>query len=324
MVILQRIAGLSLALAAQLAPAGAYAQDFPARAVRIVTADVGSTNDVVTRLLAQGLTANLGQQMIVENRGGASGVVAAQAVAKAPGDGYTVLFYSSTVWQGPLLQDLNADATRELAPVALLATSPNILTVHPSLPVKSVKELIALAKRRPGELNYASTSTGASNHIGAELFKSRAGINIVRINYKGGGAALNAQMAGQVQVAFITAGSATPFVKSGRLRALAISTLKPSALAPELPTLEQAADMPGFESASTYASFLPAKTPPALVTWWNQQLLRAMTRDDVKERFLNVGVEATGSSPAQLAATIKSDIAILTRLVKDGTMRGEP
>ena len=324
MVLLQRIAGLSLALAAQLAPVVACAQDFPVKAVRIVTADVGSTNDVVTRVVAHGLTTNLGQQMIVENRGGASGLVAAQMVAKAPADGYTVLFYSSTVWLGPLLQDPTADATRDLAPVMLLASSPNILTVHPSLPVKTAKELIALAKRRPGELNYASTSTGSSNHMGAELFKSRAGINLVRVNYKGGGAALNSVMAGQVHLTFGSAGSATPFVKSGRLRALAITTLKPSALAPGLPTLAQAADMPGFESASTYAAFLPAKTPPSLAARWNQEIVRAMARDDVKERFFNVGVETMGSSPAQLAATIKSDIAVLNRLVKEGAIRNEP
>ena len=168
-----------------LAACAASAQTFPVKPLRIITADTGSTNDLVARLIAQGLTGNLGQQVIVENRGGASGLIAAQTLAKSPPDGYTLLLYSSALWIGPLLQDPSANPIRDFAPITLAARSPNLLAVHPSLPVKSVKELIALARRRPGELNYGSSSQRSSNHLGAELFKSMAKVNIVRVNYKG-------------------------------------------------------------------------------------------------------------------------------------------
>lgn len=300
-----------------------HGQEFPVRAVRIVTADAGSTNDIVTRVIAQGLAVNLGQQVFVENRGGASGVPAAQAVARASPDGYTVLLYSNTLWIGPLLQDAVADPLRDLAPVVLAASSPNMLTVHPSLPVKTVGDLVTLAKRRPRELNYASTSTGSSNHLGAELFKSMAGVDMVRVNFKGGGAALNAVVAGEVHLTFVAAGAASPHVRSGRLRALAICTRQPSAVAPDLPTMADAAGLPGFESASVYGVFVPARTPPALVARWNQEFLRALARSEAKERFLNLGVEPIGSTPGGLAATVKSDIAVVTRLIKEGSLRAQ-
>src|ERR1019366_7897583 len=162
------------------------AQDYPSKPIRMVTADVGSLNDLAARLIAQGLTETVGQQVIVENRGGASGAIAAQAVAKAAPDGHTLLLYSGALWVGPLLQDLPWDALRDFTPVTLAVTSPNVLVVHPSVPAKTVKELVALAKKRPGELNYGSSSIGASTHLAAELFNALAGVNIVRINYKGG------------------------------------------------------------------------------------------------------------------------------------------
>jgi tripartite-type tricarboxylate transporter receptor subunit TctC len=251
----ERLLAASLSL---LAAGVALSQDFPAKPLRIITADTGSTNDLVARLIAQGLTGNLGQQVIVENRGGASGLIAAQALAKAPPDGYTLLLYSSTLWIGPLLQDLSANPIRDFAPITLAASSPNLLAVHPSLPVKSVKDLIALAKRRPGELNYGSSSLGSSNHLGAELFKSIAQVNIVRVNYKGGGGALSALMAGEVQLMFVTSGLVSAHLKAGRLRALGICSLEPSTLYPGMPTVA-ASGLPGFES-----SMAPSRRPGRL------------------------------------------------------------
>lgn len=299
-----------------------YGQDFPAKPVRIITADVGSTNDLVARLIAQELIAPLGQQVVVENRGGGSGAVAAQTVAKAGPDGHTILLYSSALWIGPLIQDAPWDPLRDFTPITLAASSPNVLAVHPSLPAKSVKELIALARARPGELNYASSSIGSSNHLGAELFKSMARVNIVRINYKGGGGALNAVIGGQVHLMFVTAGLTTPHFKAGRLRALAICSLEPSALGPGLPTVA-ASGLPGFESGSIYGMFAPAKTPAPLVSRLNQEIVRALGKPEVKERFFNLGIETIGNTPEQFAAAIKSDLASMGKLIKDAGIRPE-
>ena len=312
----ERLFAASLLL---LAAGVASAQNFPTRPLRIITADTGSTNDLVARLIAQGLTGNLGQQVIVENRGGASGLIAAQALVKSPPDGYTLLLYSSALWIGPLLQDPSANPIRDFAPITLAASSPNLLAVHPSLPVKSVKDLIALAKRRPGELNYGSSSLGSSNHLGAELFKSMAKVNIVRVNYKGGGGALSALMAGEVQLMFVTSGLVSGHLKSGRLRALGICSLEPSTLYPGMPTVA-ASGLPGFESGSIYGTFAPPKTPETLVNRLNQEIVRAINQSEIKERFFSIGVEGIGNSTAQFATSIKSDIAGMTRLIKEASI----
>jgi len=302
--------------------AGAHAQEFPVKPVRIVTAAAGSTNDLVARVIAQGLTAGWGQQTIVENRAGGSGIIAAQTIAKAPPDGYSILLYSSALWIGPLIQDLPWDVVRDFSPITLAASTPNLLVVHPSLPVRSVKELIALAKRRPGELNYGSTSIGSSNHLGAELFKSMAGVNIVRVNYKGGGDALTALIGGHVQLAFVTAGLVTPHLQSGKLRPLAICSLQPSALAPGLPTVA-ASGLRGFESGSIYGIFAPAKTPAAVVARLNQEIARTLQRPDIKERFFKLGIEPGANSPEEFIAFIKADLASMGKLVKDAGIRVE-
>ncbi len=313
----------SLSVALGLAmPGSLLGQEFPARTMRIVTADVASTNDLVARLVAQGLSANVGQQVIVENRGGASGALAAMTAAKAPPDGYTVLLYSSTLWIGPLLQEVPWDPVKDFAPVILAATSPNVLVVHPSLPVKSVKELVALARKRPGALNYGSSSVGSSNHLGAELFKSMAGVNIARINYKGGGAALSALMSGEVQVMFSTVGLVKPQIAAGRMRALAICSLEPSALEPGMPTVA-AAGLPGYESGSIYGIFAPARTPTPLVARLNQLISPVLGRTESRENFFRLGVETLGGTPAQLSDLVRSDMAKMGKLIKDAGIRLE-
>ncbi len=291
----------------------ACAQDYPNRPIRAVTAAVGGGIDFTARLVAYGLTASLGQQVIVDNRGGTN--VAPQTVAKATPDGYTILVHNNTVWIAPLLDKVPYDYEQELAPISLTSRSPNILVVHPSLPVNSVKELIALGKAKPGEINYASGPIGASNHLAAELFKALAGVNLVRIGYKGGGPALNDLISGQVKVMFATTGSVTAHVKSGKLRGLAVTSAEPSALAPGLPTIA-ASGVPGYVSEAIYGMFAPAKTPVAIINRLHQETARFLGMPETKERFFNAGVETVGSSPQEFAAVIKSEAVRLGKVIK--------
>ncbi len=290
------------------------AQDYPNRPVRIVTGEPGGTNDFVARLLAQGLTKGLGQNVIIENR--PSNLIG-EVVAKAPADGYTLLVAGATFVTVPLLQKTPYDPVKDFAPITLATTAPTIMVVHPSLPVKSVKELIAFAKARPGELNYSS-SPGQQT---GELFNTMAGIKIVRIPYKGGGPALNALMGGEVQLMFATAGAASPHIKSGRLRALAVTTPQPSALGPGLPTVTST--LPGFVSQNIYGIFAPVKTPDAIIRRVNREAVQFLNISVTKELLLSNGVEAIGSTPEELADTVKSEMARLAKLIKDAGVRTE-
>lgn len=311
------------AYAALLAAGMASAQSFPTKPLRVVTAEPGGGNDFSARLISQALTGTLHQQVIVENRGGASGAIAAQTVAKAPADGYTLLLYSNSLWIVPLMrQNAAFDPLRDFAPITLAASSPNILVVHPSLPVKSVKDLIALAKAHPGAMNYGAGSTGSTPHLAAELFKSMAGINVVRISYRGNEGAYNDLISGQVQLMFATTGGATPHVKSGRLRALAVTSAQPSQLLPGLPTVA-AAGLPGYQSASTYGMFAPLKTPPAIVSQLNEEIVKVLNRADVKEKFFNTGVETIGSTPDELAARIKGETESLGKVIREAGIKAD-
>lgn len=297
----------------------ASGQDFPNKLIRIVSTEAGGGADSNARPIAQKLAGNLGQQVIVENR---PGVTAAESVAKAPPDGYTLLVNGSSFWIGPLLQKAPYDPVSDFAPITLATTSPLLLVVHPSLRVKSVKELIALAKSKPGELNYGSSPAGSSAHLAAELFKSTAGVNIVRVPYKGGGPAVIDLVGGQVQLMFSVAGLVTPHVKSGRLRALGVTSAQPSALFPDLPTVA-ASGLSGYESVNRFAVLAPAKTPTVLINRLNQEIVRVLNSPDVKEKFLYAGVETVGSSPEQLAAAIKSEMATVGKVIKDAGIKLE-
>ena len=202
---------MPLRVAVAAARGAACGQDYPNKPIRIVTSEAGGGNDIQARLIAQGLAGALGEQVVVENR--PSGVIPGEIVSKAPPNGYTLLLYNNTLWIGPLMQNTPYDAVRDFAPVTSVAKGANVLVVNPALPVKSVAELVALAKAKPGELNYGSSGTGASNHLAAELFRAMAGVNIVRINYKGAGPALTALLAGELQLMFPTAGAVTPHVR---------------------------------------------------------------------------------------------------------------
>ena len=299
------------------------AQNYPSKPIRMIAPEVGGGNDFVARLIAQGLTGVLGQQIVVDNRGSAGGVIAAQLLARAPADGYTLLFYSSGIWTAPFLQaDVRYDVLRDFSPITLAASSPNTVVVHPSLAVNSVRELIALTKAKPGVLNYASGNSGSANHLAAELFKSMAGVDIVRITYKGTGPALNDVAAGQVQLMFPAIGSVAPHVKAGRLKALAVTSAEPSALAPGLPTVS-ASGLPGYEAVAMSGVFAPGKTPAPLIDRLNREIVRFLNTADVKEKLLRSGVEAAGSTPLEFASKIKTEMARLSKAIKDAGIRAE-
>lgn len=305
-----------VSLIAIAGPAGA--QDYPNRPIRIVTAAVGGGIDVTARLLAAGLTERLGQQVIVDNRGGTN--VAPMTVAKAAPDGYTLLVHNNTVWISPLLDNVPYDHQKELWPITLTSRSPNILVVHPSLNVGSVKELIAVAKANPGKIDYASGPIGASNHLAAEVFKAMAGIDLVRIGYKGGGPALNDVIAGQVKVMFATSGSVVAHTQSGRLKALGVTSAEPSSLVPGMATIA-ASGVPGYSSEAIYGFWAPGKTPAAIMARLHKEAVAVLNQQDVKERFFKTGVEAVGSTPQQFAAEIKAETARLAKVLKSAGIR---
>ena len=294
----------------------ACGQDFPNKPIRIFTSAAGGTNDILSRQIGQGISGPLGQPVIVENRG----IGGIDIVAKAPPDGYAVLLYGPPFWLSPLMRKVSYDPVRDFSPITLLVRVPNILVAHPSLPVKSVKELIALAKARPGELDYAAGNPGSGSHLGMELFKAMAGVDIVGIPYKCGGAALIALIGGHVQLT-IDGFALMPHIKSGKLRALAVTTARPTSLYPELPTV--AASLPGYEAVTLNGTFAPAKTPAAIINRLNMEIVRYLNRSEVKEQFSNTGVEVVGSSPEQLAAAITSEMTSMGKVIRDAGIRAD-
>ena len=291
----------------------ASAQTYPTKPVRIVVTGVGSGGDFAARLIAQGVTATLGQALIVENRG--SGNLPAEIVAKAAPDGYTLCLSAAPLWITPFLRKTAYDPLRDFAPVTLAISSPNILVVHPALPVKSVRDLIALIRAKPGALNYATSGIGASSFLAAELFKSMLRADMVRVNYKSGGLALTELISGQVQLMFANAGSVATHLQSGRLKALAVTSAKPSALMPGLPTIA-AGGLPGYELVSVQGIFAPAGTPEAVITRLNREFIPFLRRADTREKFFAAGVEAIGGTPEELAATLKSEMARLGKVIQ--------
>jgi tripartite-type tricarboxylate transporter receptor subunit TctC len=296
-------------------------QDYPGKPIRLISPGPGGGADFVARFLAQGLSSALGQQVVVDNR--PAGVIPGQVVSKAPPDGYTIMVNGNSFWIAPLMRDgIPYDPVKDFAPITSVVGLPNILVLHPSVPAKSVKELIALARAKPGMLNYGSASAGGSVHLAAELFKHMAGVNIVRISYKSSGASVISLVSGEVHLMFANAPPVVPHVKAGKLRALAVTTLQPSVLFPEVPTIA-ASGLPGFEVASIYALFAPAKTPAAIVARLNLEAVRFLARTDVKEKFLATGAETTGGTPEDLAAVMQSEIARMGKVIKAAGIREE-
>lgn len=297
----------------------ALAQDYPGKSVRIITGTAGGITDLMSRLIAQGLAAVMGQTVIVDNRGG-GGIIAGPLLAKSPPDGHTIMLYSSTIWLTPLMRDNPPyEALRDFSTLTIAAESPNVLVAHPSVPAKSVKELIALAKARPGVLNYASTGSGAGPHLGAELFNSLARVNIQRINYKGTAPALTDVMSGQVQIMFSPPVAAMPQVKAGKLRVLGVSSAKPSTLVPGVNTI--AAELTGYEVVSKYGMFAPAKTPAAIITRLNQEIVRILKQPDMTTKLLDAGAEAIANSPSEATGMIQAELIKIGKVIKEAGIR---
>jgi tripartite-type tricarboxylate transporter receptor subunit TctC len=306
------VATCLVAAALAVVTSTAYSQTYPTKAIRIITSPAGGGNDFPARLIARALTAPLGQQLIVDNR---PTVLIADIVAKAPPDGHTLLVTGSAHWIGPLLEKVSYDAVKDFAPITLLDRAPSVLVVHPSMPVKTVRQLVALAKSRPGELNFSVGGIGTSNFLGAIMFNHIAGVNVVRIPYKGTGPALAAVMTGEVHAMFGSAGGAAPHVQSGRLRALAVGSAQPSPLAPGVPTLE-ASGLPGFISEALHALFAPAATPPAVVARLNQEVTRYLNSPEARDMFLKAGIEVAPGTPDELTAVMKSEVTRVARVLK--------
>jgi len=297
------------------------AQTYPSQTIRLVTGAAGGSLDVSARVIAQGLTEAMGQQMIVENRGSAGGVIAVQTVTKARPDGYMLLLYGSNIWLWQFLADnVTWDTMRDLAPITLAISSPQVLATHPLLPVKSVGDLIALARARPGQLNDCSVGAGNATHMAGELFKSMAGVNIVRIPYKNTATQITGLISGEVQMSFITTGAAMSNVKAGKLRALAVTSARPSPLVPGVPTIA-ASGLPGYEAVSIYGLFAPAQTPAPITGRLHKEVVRVLHAPESNERLFNAGVEAVGSLPAQLTTAIEADIAKWGKLIKERGIR---
>lgn len=299
--------------------AGLAADAYPTKAIRmIVPFPPGGTTDILGRVAGQKITETLGQQVIIDNRPGAGGNIGTELVAKSPADGYTLLTDpGSTLTINPsLFSRLPFDPLKDFAPITILAAVPNMLEVHPSLPVKNVKELIALAKSKPGELNYASTGAGQSTHLSMELFKTMAGIDLNHIPYKGSAPALTDLLGGQVSLMFDNMPSSLPHVKAGKLRALAVSTLKRSPTMPQLPTVAESG-LPGFEVSVWFAVLAPAGTPRDIVAKLHGVLVKALHAPDVKERLSSQGAQAVGDTPEEFTVQMRRDLVKWAKVVKD-------
>ncbi len=295
-------------------------QNYPIKPIRISTSAIGASSDFTSRLIAQDITETLGQPVIVENRGT---VPAIEYISKAPPDGYSLLIGGSALWITPFLRsDTSWDPIRDFAPVNLVERSPNILVVHPSLPVKSVRDLMALAKSRSGELNYASAPAGGSSHLAGELFKAMAGVNIVRVAYKGAAPGMIGLMGGEVHLTFAGAGSAVPHLKSGKIRALAVTGSRPSALLPGMPTVATSG-LPGYEVESIDVVMVPAKTPAAIIKRLHQEIVQVLNKPDVKNKLLLAGVEVVTGTPDEVASMMKSEMAKWGKLIKDVGIRAD-
>jgi tripartite-type tricarboxylate transporter receptor subunit TctC len=309
---------LVAALALGLAAAGAHAQTYPSKPIRmIVPFTPGGTTDILARTVGQKLGEAWGQPVVVDNRPGAGGNIGSELVAKAPPDGYTLLMgtISTHAINASLYRRLPFDPTRDFAPVSRVGTLPNILIVHPSVPVKSVKELIELARSKPGELNFASSGVGTSLHLSGALFNSMAGVNLVHVPYKGSSPALADLLGGQVKIMFDNLPSALPHVKAGKLKPLAVTGTRRASVLPEVPTVIESG-LAGFEVTSWFAVFAPAKTPKDIVTKLNGEIVKILNSADVQEKLTQIGVDAAPTTPEELAAFAKAETEKWGKVVK--------
>ncbi|HYR00847.1 MAG TPA: tripartite tricarboxylate transporter substrate binding protein [Casimicrobiaceae bacterium] len=302
----------------------AGAQDYPNRPIKmIVPYPPGGGTDVIARILQEPLAAQLGQPIVIENKGGAAGNVGTDVAAKAPPDGYTILFTLSSHTINPKLYDkLPFDVERDFVPITLATLVPQILVAHPSVSANNVQELIALAKANPGKLNYASVGTGSPGHIAGELFKLRTGVDIVHVPYKGGGPAVTDTIGGQVQLLFVTMPAAWQHVKSGRLKALAVTSARRTVTAPDVPTIAESG-VPDYVVDSWYGALAPAKTPPAAIAKLNVAFTKVLENPQVKEKLLAQGAEAAPGTPAEFDRRIKDELAKWELVIKSAGIKPE-
>jgi len=303
---------------------GAFAQNYPVRPIRMIVAyPPGGGTDIVGRMMAQKLGENLGQTVVVDNRGGATGNIGTELAARATPDGYTLLMgnVAPNAINVSLFKKLPFDPVKDFAPVSLVAVTPNILVVQPSLPVKTVKDLVALAKAKPGALNFPSAGVGSSSHLAGEMLKTLAGIDMVHVPYKGGGPALIALLSGQVQIMFATLPAAMPHVKSGKLRPVAVTTSRRSQALPELPTIAESG-VSGYEAATWYGLLAPAGTPKAIVGRLHAEIVKILATD-TRQFLMAQGFEPAGTAPAEFAGYIKSEIAKWGKVIRDAGIKPE-
>jgi tripartite-type tricarboxylate transporter receptor subunit TctC len=314
---------LALVMGFPLAAAFAAADSYPSKPVRMILAtSPGGSTDVVGRLIAAKLSERLGKQIVTENRGGAGGTLATEQVMRADPDGYTLLFTSAQIVQNPLLYKVEYDAVKSFAPVAKMGSGPNLLTVHPSLPVNSVKELITLAKKQPGKLICASSGAGSYTHLATAYFMALAGIDMKLVQFKGGGPALVDALGGHSQVLLITITTALPPVQSGKLRALGVGGPVRSKLLPDVPTISEAG-IPGYEAAQWWAIFAPLGTPKVVVDRLNKELAVIMNSEETKKTFEIQGADPDLLGPAEFVKFIEAETVKWAKVVKDGNIRGE-
>jgi tripartite-type tricarboxylate transporter receptor subunit TctC len=320
---MQRLFMAAVAAAFVSGGAPAWAQAYPTKPVRLVLPyPPGGGSDIIARPLAQRLTESLGQQVVVDNRGGGGGNIGMEHVAKSAPDGYTIVMAltAQLAVNVSLYKKLPYDPVKDFAPITLFAQGPYVLVVHPSVPVKNVKELVALARKRPNELAYASSGNGSGGHLAAELLNSMTGIKMLHVPYKGGGPALVDLIAGQVQVLFGTWASGRGHIQSGRMRALAVSTAKRPQSIPDIPTVAESG-VPGYDAGVWYAVLAPTGTPRDLVDRLNRELIGVLKRPDYSRLLLEAAIDPVGSTPEELAAYIRSEIGKWAKVVKDANVR---
>jgi tripartite-type tricarboxylate transporter receptor subunit TctC len=304
-----------------LAASGLHAQQYPVKPVRLIVPFApGGTTDIIARLLGGKLAAELGQQMIVDNRGGAGSMIGTEAAAKSPPDGYTMILNNIGLAINETLYPKRPyEALRDLAPVSLVGITPNVFVVHPSVPAKSVKEFVTFAKARPGELTYASGGVGSSSHLAAELFQILSGVKVIHVPYKGAGPGLIDVASGQVHFMINSMPAVMTHVKSGRLRALAVSSAKRSQAVPDLPTIAESG-VPGYDFSTWYGLLVPAGTPKAVVARLNEAVQKALQDADLREKLAQQGVEPDAGAPEKFGEIIRSDIAKWRKIIRDANI----
>jgi tripartite-type tricarboxylate transporter receptor subunit TctC len=302
----------------------ARAQDYPSKPIRfIVPYPPGGGTDVIARIVQARLADGLGQPIIIENRGGAGGAVGTELAAKSPPDGYTYLFTLSSHTINPILYKLRYDVERDFVPVSMIVSVPQLIAANPNAPAATLRDMVAAAKKEPGRYPFASVGNGTPSHIAGELLKLRTGIDMVHVPYKGGGPAVADTIAGQVPFLFVTAPAALSHVRAGKLRALAVTTLKRTPAAPEIPTVAEALDMPDYEVDSWYAMFAPARTPPAMVARMQREAARAVHLPDVKQKLLEQGADAVGGTSEELDKVVRRELTRWAQVVRDANIKLE-